>query len=128
MNYRPISWLIFPIGNIYFVKKKEGEQQVASCQAAVQKYQARSAAQQQGIQTLGNAIGDLLAPISATPIDSQNDLANYEDQQKGQAVLGDDSVTSSSPDDAATKFVSRMPFLISTNANEVHRIRLFAML
>jgi hypothetical protein len=91
---------------LYGPRNKAGEQQVASCQAAVQRYQARSAAQQQGIQTLGNAIGDLLAPSPSTPIDSQNDLASYEDQQKGQAVLGDDSTTSSSPDDAATNLMN----------------------
>jgi hypothetical protein len=82
------------------------QQQVASCQAAVQRYQARSLAQQQGIQTLGNAIGELLTPTPSTPIDSQNDLASYEDQQKGQAVLGDGSTTSSSLDDAAKNIMN----------------------
>ena len=91
---------------LYGPHKTAGEQQVASCQAAVQRYQARSAAQQQGIQTLGNAIGDLLAPTPSAPIDSQNDLASYEEQQKGQAVLGDDSTTSSSPDDAANNVMN----------------------
>lgn len=91
---------------LYGPHKTAGEQQVASCQAAVQRYQARSAAQQQGIQTLGNAIGDLLAPSPSTPIESQDGLAGYENQQKGQAVLGDDSSTSSSPDDAATNVMN----------------------
>lgn len=91
---------------LYGDHKTAGEQQVASCQAEVQRYQARSAAQQQGIQTLGNAIGGLLAPTSSTPIDSQNDLANYEDQQKGQAVLGDDSANASSTDAAAASLMN----------------------
>jgi hypothetical protein len=91
---------------LYGPRKTAGEQQIASCQAAVQRYQARSAAQQQGIQTLGNAIDELLAPSPSTPMDSQSDLASYENQQKGQAVIGDESTTSSSPDGAATNVMN----------------------
>jgi hypothetical protein len=91
---------------LYGPHKTAGEQQVTSCQAAVQRYQARSAAQQQGIQTLGNAIGDLLTSSPSTPIDSQNDLANYENQQNGQPVLGDDASSGIPVDDSAKRVMS----------------------
>jgi hypothetical protein len=72
------------------------------------------AAEQQGIQTLGNALTDLLAPSASTPIDSQNDLASYEEQQKGQAVIGDDSPSASSTDSAAANLMNSS----GTNSND----------
>jgi hypothetical protein len=86
---------------LYGSSKDQDDQRVASCEAAVQRYQARERAQQQGIETLGNALADALSSSPSTPIDSQSALATYEEQQKGQAVLGDGSDAISSTDSAA---------------------------
>jgi len=91
---------------LYGGLKEQGDQQVASCEAAVHRYEARQGAEQLGIQTLGNALANALTSNPASPIDSQSDLADYEEQQRGQAVLGDGSSFSSSTESAATDVMS----------------------
>jgi hypothetical protein len=78
--------------------KDQGDQQVASCQA-------RSAAEQQGVQTIGDAISSALAAPEAAPLNSQGDLTSYEQQNQLQPVIGDDSNSLPSVDSSATGYM-----------------------
>jgi hypothetical protein len=90
---------------LYGPSKAQGDQQVASCEAAVQRYQARSAAEQDGVQTLGDAISSALAVPDAAPLDSQGDLTSFEQQSRNQPVLGDGSSSLPSEDSSATAYM-----------------------
>jgi hypothetical protein len=74
---------------------------VASCRAQASQYQAGVAAEQQGIQTLGDALTSLMAPTPSTSINSQNNLDAYEDQQKDQPVTGDNASSAVPMDSSA---------------------------
>jgi hypothetical protein len=77
------------------------DQEVAACRAALGDYQARvaraqqlAAGRQQALQgattNIAAALGTLMSKDAAQPLDSQNQLSDYDTQKQKEAVVGDD--------------------------------------